>query len=125
MKNPLLLSLSRWILPIPRLMWQRQVASTARQTTADLAFMTPAHHQVRNFVVTEITRTGKPLAPATIAEALSLPLDQVVPILDELEKHMTFLFRNEQGAVVWAYPVTADTTPHRVTLSTGERVYAA
>ncbi len=42
-----------------------------------------------------------------------------------LEKHMTFVFRNEQGAVTWAYPVTVDRTPHRVAFSTGERVYAA
>jgi hypothetical protein len=38
---------------------------------------------------------------------------------------MTFLFRNEQGAVAWAYPVTVDRTPHYVTFSTGEQVYAA
>jgi hypothetical protein len=46
-------------------------------------------------------------------------------ILDELEKHMTFLFRDEQGAVAWAYPVTVDRTPHHVTFDTGEQVYAA
>jgi hypothetical protein len=38
---------------------------------------------------------------------------------------MTFLFRNEQGSVTWAYPVTVDQTPHRVTFSSGEQVYAA
>jgi hypothetical protein len=38
---------------------------------------------------------------------------------------MTFLFRNEEGAVTWAYPVTVERTPHRVSLSTGEQVYAA
>ena len=38
---------------------------------------------------------------------------------------MTFLFRNSQGAVTWAYPVTVEPTPHRVAFSTGEEVYAA
>jgi hypothetical protein len=38
---------------------------------------------------------------------------------------MTFLFRNEHGAVEWAYPVTAARTPHRVAFSTGERINAA
>jgi hypothetical protein len=38
---------------------------------------------------------------------------------------LTFLFRNEQGAVAWAYPVTTDTTQHDVTFSTGEQLHAA
>jgi hypothetical protein len=46
-------------------------------------------------------------------------------VLDELERRMTFLFRNQAGAVAWAYPVTVDVTPHHVTFSTGEQVYAA
>jgi len=46
-------------------------------------------------------------------------------ILEDLERHMTFLFRNDDGAVIWAYPVTVDRTPHHVKLSTGEQVYAA
>jgi hypothetical protein len=46
-------------------------------------------------------------------------------ILDDLEKHMTFLFRNQAGEVVWAYPVTVEKTPHRVTFDTGETIYAA
>jgi len=49
----------------------------------------------------------------------------VLRILDELEKKMTFLYRDEQGAVLWAYPVTAARTPHRITFSSGERISAA
>ena len=46
-------------------------------------------------------------------------------ILDDLEKRMTFLYRNPQGCVTWAYPVTVDRTPHRVEFSSGEKLYAA
>jgi hypothetical protein len=120
-----LLGLSRWTLPIPRLIWQRQVASNARHMDAGLGFMSEEHHLIRDFVVKEICRVGQPLPPQSIAQALNLPLDRVIAILDDLEKHMTFLFRNDQGAVAWAYPVTADRTPHRMTLNTGEQVYAA
>ena len=91
----------------------------------DLDFMSVDHHRVRNFCVTELPRAGKPLTPEYIAQALGLPVERVVPMLDELERHMTFLFRNAEGAVTWAYPVTVDVTPHRVTFSTGEQVYAA
>jgi hypothetical protein len=120
-----LLGLSHWTLPLPRVIWQRQVANNARNMDAGLGFMSEEHHLIRNLVVKEIPRVGKPLSPEFIAQNLNLPIAPVIAILDDLEKHMTFLFRNDQGAVVWAYPVTADKTPHHMTLSTGEQVYAA
>lgn len=125
MNKNLLLGMSRFLLPVPRLIWQRQVDQNARRAAASLSFMSKEHHLIRNFVVREIPQVGKPLSPEFIAGRLSLPVDRVVSILEDLERHMTFLFRNEQGEVVWAYPVTAEMTPHLVTLSTGERVYAA
>ena len=91
----------------------------------NLSFMTPEHHQVRNFVVSELPRAGKALQPEYIALKLGLPLDLVAHILDDLEKHLVFLFRNPLGEVAWAYPVTVDETPHRVTFSSGEKIYAA
>ena len=121
----LLLGLWRILLPVPRRLWQRQVAQNAQQSAASLGFMTADHHRVRNFVVVALPRAAKPLPPALIAERLSLSLERVTEILVELEKHMTFLFRNEQGEVAWAYPVTVDTTPQRVTFSSGEQIYAA
>ncbi len=120
MDDSLLLGLRHHTLPIPRPVWQKQVHGSAQ-----LDFMSEEHHQVRNWVVTELPRVGKPLSPEFIAQELNLPLAQVTGILDELEQHKTFLFRNEQGAVTWAYPVTVEHTPHRITFSTGEQIYAA
>ncbi len=125
MNNNLLLGLFRCVLPVPRALWQMQVSRNARHLDGGLAFMSAEHHLIRNFVVRGLPRVGKPLSPDSIAQNLNLPISQVETILDDLEKHMTFLFRNEQGAVTWAYPVTVDRTPHHLTLSTGEQVYAA
>jgi len=125
MNNPLLLGLWRYMLPIPRVIWQGQVFQNALRNKMNLGFMSEDHHRVRNFVVRELPRARGPLAPEHIAQELKLPMAQVNVILDELEKHMTFLFRNKEGAVIWAYPVTVDRTPHRVTFSTGEQAYAA
>jgi len=118
--DSLLLGVWRYLLPVPRPIWQSQVHGDA-----DLDFMSGEHHNVRDFVVLELPRVGRPLTPEFIAQELNLPLPRVAGILDDLEAHMTFLFRNEQGAVAWAYPVTADRTPHHVTFSTGEQIYAA
>jgi hypothetical protein len=120
MDNNLLLGIWRCLLPVPRAIWQKQVRGDA-----PLDFMSADHHRVRNFVVAEIPRCRQPLSPEYIAQALQLSVARVIAILDDLEQHMTFVFRNELGAVVWAYPVTAERTPHRVTFSTGEQVCAA
>ena len=120
MKDNVLLGVSRYLLPIPRFVWQRQVHGEA-----NLDFMSADHHRVRDLVVTEIPKVGMPLSPDYIAQALGLPPDRLSAILDDLEKHMTFLFRNPQGEVEWAYPVTAACTPHHVVFSSGERIDAA
>ncbi|MBN1450890.1 MAG: hypothetical protein JW963_07740 [Anaerolineales bacterium] len=125
MNKSLLLGLWRILLRIPRPIWQQEVTRSARASEKSLAFMTTDHHKVRDFVVREIPRIAKPIPPETIAQSLDMELEQVIPILDELEKKLTFLYRNEEGAVIWAYPVTVEQTPHRITFSTGEQIYAA
>jgi len=47
-----------------------------------------------------------------------------VSIVDELEQHLTFLYRSSDHAVTWAYPVTIDETPHHARFSTGEEAYS-
>ena len=124
MKDSLLLGLGRYMIPIPRMIWERIMKSEGRKSREGLGFMSAAHHRVRDFAVLELPRTGVPLAPESIAEALDLPLPRVVSILEELEKHLTFVFRGDQRVVTWAYPVTVDETPHHARFSTGEEVYS-
>lgn len=125
MSNNMLLGVGHWMVPIPPVLWHRRVSRGARYLKASLAFMSPEHHMVRDFAVREIPRLGKPMPPEFIGQYLDLPPARVNTILEDLERHMTFLFRNEDGAVTWAYPVTVERTPHHVNLSTGEQVYAA
>lgn len=91
-----------------------------------LAFLTPRHRTVRNFVVRDLPRNGgQPLRPARIAEATGIELSAVNALLDELERNLFFLVRNPAGEVNWAFPVTSDRTPHRLHFSTGERIFGA
>ncbi len=87
--------------------------------------MTEAHHQIRYFVVRELVNRQTPLSASSISEALHIELEQVEDILEELERKLFFLVRNEQGAVIWAYPVTVEPTPHLLNFSTGKQLYAA
>ena len=124
MGDRILLGLGHRMLPVPRFAWRRIMEANARKARAGLSFMADNHHRVRDFVVMELPRFGAPLSPELIAERLRLSGERVKTIVTELERRLTFLFRNEQGAVTWAYPVTLDETPHHATFSTGEEAYS-
>ena len=51
MNKRLLLGLGRMMLPIPRIVWQRQVAKNGQDGQSSLSFMTEEHHRVRDFAV--------------------------------------------------------------------------
>lgn len=125
MNETVLLGRDRQIAEIPRAAWEEHLAQAPDHTQSRLSFMTEEHHQVRHFVVRELPNQGEPIVPEVISQSLQSPLPRVNAILDELERNLFFLVRNDQGAVAWAFPVTADRTPHRLIFSTGERLYGA
>ncbi len=127
MKDRIMLGLWKYMLGIPSFIMdmKKQIAREKMRYEAAMGFMTGDHRRVHHFVVRELPNIGKPLSPEFIARKLDLPRDRVVSVLNDLEKHMTFLFRNKEGEVTWAYPVTVDKTPHHLTFSSGEKVYAA
>jgi hypothetical protein len=90
-----------------------------------LAFMTADHHAVRNFAVTALARFNRPIPMSEVARCLRLPVSRVQAITEELERNLFFLVRDRAGDIAWAFPVTADRTPHEMQLSTGERVFGA
>ena len=125
MAESVLMGQGRLLTHIPRDRWEQQIAKAPKESEELLKFMTDDHHRVRYFVVRQIPQYGKPLPPGKIAEALDLSLSRVIEILNDLEQNLFFLVRNAQGEVLWAFPVTADQTPHRLIADTGERITAA
>jgi hypothetical protein len=121
----LYLGLGRYMIPIPPCLMRMGAAASARSAGKTLARLSGEHHLVRDFVVTEIPKKAASLSADYIAGELGLPIDRVRDIIDELEKGMVFLYRNGRGEVTWAYPVTAEATPHHVAFGTGEAIYAA
>jgi hypothetical protein len=115
----------RFMVNLPPFVWEKQISGAAKKIEGELRFMSREHREVHHCVVRELPRLGAPMKPAFVARKLSLPLDRVKAIFDDLEEHMTFLFRNPEGAVIWAYPVTVEKTPHHLTFNTGEQLYAA
>ena len=125
MKENILASAGNQLTEIPREIWRQHEEQTLQDISKALGFMTKAHHLIRYFVVRELPRLGKPIPPELISDELKIPLARTTEILDDLEKNLFFLVRNDQGEISWAFPVTADETPHQLTFSTGERLNAA
>lgn len=125
MEEKILLGRDREILEISQATWKQELAQIPQHSQTRLNFMTDTHHQIRNFVVKEMGIRQKPIEPELISEKLSIPLERVNSLLEELEKNLFFLVRNEQGAVAWAYPITVETTPHKLSFTSGERLYGA
>jgi len=125
MEEKILLGRERQILEIQQAVWKQHLTQIPEHSQSRLNFMTGAHHQVRYFVVKELIDGLKPIQPESIADKLNLPLERVQVILGELERKLFFLVRNDQGAVTWAYPVTVEPTPHKLTFASGESLYAA
>ena len=125
MTKTILLGRDQQMVELPRQMWEKHLDQVPAHMRQRLTFMTDSHRKVRYYVVRELPRTGKAIPPEQIAADLKLPLIQVASILDDLEENLTFLFRAEDGAVAWAYPVTIQKTPHAISFSTGERLYGA
>jgi hypothetical protein len=125
MKDKLMLGMWRYMLSVPPFLLEKKRAKGKKKIEANLGFMTREHRLVHHFAVRQLPCSDEPLGPMSIARALDMPLDRVNVILNDLEAHRTFLFRNDRGEVVWAYPVTIEKTPHHITFDTGEQVYAA
>jgi hypothetical protein len=125
MRDHVLVGRDRQIQGLSRADWESEVVRAPEICAERLRFMDPDHHKVRYFVVEELARRGSPLSIGAISAALSLGPEVVTKIVAELERNLFFLVRNEDGEISWAYPVTVDRTPHRLTFSTGERLYGA
>ncbi len=124
MADSIRLGLGRRMIPIPGWIWRRLVRANASRTGRALQFMTADHHRVRDFAVDRLFRSGVPLSPDEVARSLNLPPPRVNAIIEDLERHLTFLYRSAGPDVTWAYPVTVDRTPHRAVAATGEQAYS-
>jgi hypothetical protein len=72
MRENVLLSAGQLFTEIPRETWEQHVKQAPEDIAKTLGFMTDVHHLIRDFVVRELPRAGKPLSPKLISEELDL-----------------------------------------------------
>jgi hypothetical protein len=120
----ILLGVGRRMVPVPEALFMPMVRRDAKKL-AKRSDLEPHERRVQHFAVREIPRRREAIAPEVFARELDLSLDEVSQILGELERRMTFLCRRGGEDVNWAYPVTADETPHQVRIDGGAAFSAA
>ena len=125
MESNVLLVRNNKITLVPRQTWQAHIAEIPEHASERLAFMSDDHHRIRNFVVRELPRFSCPITPQEISSELALTPNRVNVILEDLEQRLFFLVRDQQGSIVWAYPLTTERTPHQLQFHNRERIYAA
>ena len=125
MEDKILLGRYQKRVEMPQATWKQHLGQIPQHSQSRLSFMTSAHHQIRNFVVKAMVNTQKPIEAEFISEKMNMPLELVMPILEELERKLFFIVRNDRGAVAWAYPVTVESTPHKMDFSRGECLFGA
>lgn len=120
----ILLGVGQRMVPVPEFLFRPMVRRDAKKLAKRPALESD-QRRVQHFAVREIPRRREAIAPEVFARELELPLDEVNQILDELERGMTFLCRRGGDNVNWAYPVTAEETPHQVRIDGGAAFSAA
>ena len=125
MSDWLMVSVWRLILRLPPALGRKRVGKFAERAGEVVGAVSAQHRAVHHFVVRELPRLGRPMPPQHIADGLGLSLPTVIEILADLEARKAFLIRNGDGEVEWAFPVTAEATPHRIRFKSGETLYAA
>jgi len=120
-----LLGFKRRMVPVPWFLFTRILLRGAKKTKRVLGGLDEEHRRVHHFVVKRLPSLARPMPPEFVADRLKLDEARVIQILDELERRLIFLFRPGGRDVVWAYPITAEPTPHRLAFSSGERLWAA
>ncbi len=115
----------RFILRIPPAIGKKRASQFAAKLREVAGTLSVQDRAIHHFTVRELPRLGGRMPPQYIAKSLDLSPAAVTEVLAGLEARMSFVVRDEEGAVTWAYPVTAETTPHRIRFRSGETLYAA
>lgn len=125
MTESVLLGRGDTIRQIPRADWEQEVRSAPERIRSRLAFMSKEHHRVRNLVVRELPRLGRPISLEAISREIGISRTRALTLVEDLERNLFFLVRANEEEISWAFPVTVEETGHRLVFSTGERLDAA
>jgi len=125
MEEHILFGRDRDLMEIPSKGWKHFIDDAPERSKEFHPDITLEHLQVRNYAIETLALTGEALQPSTIERAFNKSKKRVEKILDDLQRNLVFIARDNQGAVTWAHPVTVEPTPHRLHLPGGKAFFAS
>jgi hypothetical protein len=125
LKRRMLMGIEKFMVPIPQVIASMGLGKSASSVRAKADLLSPEERKIHHFIVSRMAKTKTPLTSEQVGKELDLPVDRVEATIDKLEELKTFLYRSDGKGINWAYPLSLEDTGHRMTVSTGERFFAA
>ena len=124
-KHKMYMGIGRFFIPVPQLISARGLKKGVSGAKAKADLLSEEERKIHHFIVKKLTVTQKHITTDIVGEALDVPVNSVEKIVDKLEAMKTFLYRSDGKGIDWAYPLSLEDTGHEITVSTGERFFAA
>jgi hypothetical protein len=121
----MLMGIGIFMIPIPQVISNRGLEKGASGARAKAELLSEEERQVHYFVVKKMAVAKEPITAELVSEELGIEVNRVEEIIDKLEGMKTFLYRSDSKGITWAYPLSLDNTGHEISVSTGERFFAA
>ncbi len=125
LKHKLYMAYRGFMMPIPPLLSEKGARKGEKGARANADSLSNEERRVHHFIVMKMAVVKDPITVEQISSELGMPGDQVLEIVDKLEKLKTFIYRSDGKGINWAYPLSLENTGFRMTASSGERFFAA
>lgn len=119
------LSIGGVLVPVPRRLVGYLTSREANRWARRRGKLTPMQRRLHGIVVRDLPGSEGPLTAAAVASASGESEADVQAALNNLHTWLGFIALDDDGSVVWAYPVTVANTPHHLAFESGERMTAA
>jgi hypothetical protein len=114
-----------FMIPVPQVISARGLKRGVAGAKAKADLLSDEECAIHHFIVKKMAVAKKPITAELVGEELGVPVNRVEKIIDKLEALKTFLYRSDGRGINWAYPLSLENTGHKITVSTGERFFAA
>ena len=121
----LLMGIGSLMIPIPRVVAAKGLRKGVSAAHAKANLLSPEESEIHHFIVKSMAVGQEQITAEFVSDKLAKPLESVERAIDKLEGLKTFLYRSDGIRINWAFPLSLENTGHNITVSTGERFFAA
>ena len=125
MERKMYMGIGRFMFPIPQVISARGLKKGVSSARGKSKFLSVEERKIHHFIVKKMAIVQQPIRAELISEELSISVDRVEKTMNKLEGLKTFLYRSDGMGINWAYPISLENTGHKISVSTGERFFAA